>query len=165
MGPGGENHLSLNYGRPADNTRFSESYGVAFQSTESSMTQYESLLLGGNSPSMTLRLARVSSDFLLLVRPGGTSEWNVVARYHRPDFPNQLQVGVVAYTDFAGADNLEPADHNGNMLIEYGRPDILARFDEVRFATPIVPESLKGVQLSDETLVTVPELLRVVGGD
>lgn len=64
-----------------------------------------------------LRVCRVGSTFVLLIRRDDTDAWHEVVRYERPDMPSTLQLGPTAY-----ANNDDP--------------DVRVSFDFVRFDAP-----------------------------
>jgi hypothetical protein len=85
-----------------------------------------------------LRIARVGPRITLLRRQVG-STWRVLRREERPDLPATLQVGMIAYTDF---DTLKwdlvfnDVDGYHARAIGGGVPDLVGRFDYVRFQRP-----------------------------
>ena len=110
-------------------------------------------------PGAELRLARVGSAVVALVRPPGEA-WQVHRRYDRSDMPSTLQVGMTVYTDWATCSTRTAAQHNVTQITD-GNPDLEARYDYVRFRTPSVPSSLAGTDLVDEA--TDAELLGFLG--
>lgn len=87
-----------------------------------------------------LALARVGRKVVSLYRLPG-AQWQVGARYDRPDLPARLQWGVNAYTSWTSA---KP------------RPDLKADVDFVHFYQPHIPATWIGStdqQRSDEELV------------
>jgi hypothetical protein len=111
-----------------------------------------------------LRLARVGDVMLSLYKPPG-GEWAVMdQRSVRPDLPETLQVGLITATDSETAVQSLAADHNhGDDL--GGTPDLHARFEYAHFATPVLPQELQGLDLSDETQVSDAEILSFLGND
>lgn len=99
---------------------------------------------------MELRIVRVRADFLVFARAEGAAEWTLQERFYRPDLPRTLQVGVNAYSGWDLVPELwnDPAAFNRTVITD--RPtDLAAEFDYVRFDRPRLPESLRGVRLSD----------------
>jgi Protein of unknown function (DUF1349) len=99
---------------------------------------------------MELRIVRVRADFLVFYRPEGAAEWTLQERFHRPDLPRTVQVGVNAYSGWDLVPELwsDPATFDRTVITD--RPtDLAAEFDYVRFDRPQVPEALRGVRLSD----------------
>ncbi|HEX2205496.1 MAG TPA: hypothetical protein VHG91_19450 [Longimicrobium sp.] len=96
-----------------------------------------------------LRVVRVGPEFILLFREDGARAWTVHERFHRPDLPPTVQVGINAYT---GWDSMreywnDPAGYNRQALA--GRDaDLAVTVDYVRFAPVRVPESLRGRRLT-----------------
>lgn len=99
---------------------------------------------------MELRIVRVGRDFLVFYRAEGEAEWTLQERFHRPDLPRAVQVGVNAYSGWDLVPNLwnDPATFNRTVLADR-ETDLVAEFDWVRFDRPTVPDALRGVRLSD----------------
>jgi hypothetical protein len=99
---------------------------------------------------MELRIVRVRADFLVFYRPEGAAEWTLRERFHRPDLPRTLQVGVNAYSGWDLVPELWNDAATFNCTVLADRPtDLAAEFDYVRFDRPQVPDALRGVRLSD----------------
>lgn len=99
---------------------------------------------------MELRIVRIGPDFLVFYRLDGAREWTLQERFHRPDLPPAVQVGINAYSGWDLARELwnDAAAFNRTVLAD--RPtDLAAEFDWVRFDRPAVPDALRGVRLSD----------------
>jgi regulation of enolase protein 1 (concanavalin A-like superfamily) len=97
-----------------------------------------------------LRIVRVGADFLVFYRPEGAAEWTLQERFHRPDLPRALQVGINAYSGWDLVPELwnDPAAFNRTVLAD--RPtDLAAEFDWIRFDRPTLPDALRGLRLSD----------------
>lgn len=123
-------------------------------------------------PIFQLRAARLDAVHLILLRRPQGGEWRVHRRYRREDFPATLQVGLTAYTDWASIfGTYWPSNQFGhNMtLITTGNPDLLARFEHVRFHSPRIPPSLQGRDFSADfdagnpATVSDAELLSFLG--
>jgi hypothetical protein len=99
---------------------------------------------------MELRIVRVRADFLVFYRPDGAAEWMLQERFHRPDLPRTLQVGVNAYSGWDLVPELwnDPGAFNRTVITDRAT-DLAAEFDYVRFDRPRVPDALRGVRLSD----------------
>jgi hypothetical protein len=99
---------------------------------------------------MELRIVRVRADFLVFARAEGAAEWTLQERFFRPDLPQTVQVGVNAYSGWDLVPELwnDPATFNRTVITDRAT-DLAAEFDYVRFDRPQVPESLRGVRLSD----------------
>jgi hypothetical protein len=168
--PGGENYVFLSIG-----------YGSAlpprFQYEVKTTTASVSTLVLSDAPGPEsgLRTARVG-DYMIMLRRQPAGPWQVHHRYARADFPDTLQVGLVAYSDWEKAGDFAPFDHNGNVLREPlppalpdptpgepFAPDVRAEFEYVRFATPQLPAHLVGVDLTDSGTVPDSELLAFLG--
>lgn len=168
--PGGENYvfLSIGYGSaPTPRWQYEVKTTVAGASTL--------ILSDAPGPLARLQIARIG-DFVLCLRqePGGP--WRVHRRYFRPDLPDTLQVGMVAYTDWTKTSQFAPFVHNGAVLttpLPPGvvdpdpftpfHPDLITRWDYVRYFRPTLPASLVGVDLTNSGLVPDAELLAFLG--
>ena len=95
-----------------------------------------------------VRIARIGQDIVCLRQQGG--QWQIHERYRRSDFPDTLQVGLCVYTDYNSAHRLPAAQHN-QTVIHDGNPDLIARFEYLRFQRPQVPAPLVGHDLSRAT--------------
>lgn len=85
-----------------------------------------------------LGIARIGPSFLLLVRQGAGS-WQVHERFHRSDMPRTLEVGLIAYTDWNSAGELQRDPQRFNTtVLRTGKPDLRARVDWVRYR-PLAP--------------------------
>jgi len=109
-----------------------------------------------------LRTVRTGAAFVLLSRCPG-AEWQVRARFDRPDLPATLQVGIAAYTDWDsmqarfGQDGAAQFNVAG---VPDGHPDLVVLADYIRFRAP-TPTS--GKPLTDAT-VSDAEVVRRIGG-
>jgi len=168
--PGGENYVFLSIG-----------YGVSSPPTfqfevKTTIDSDSTLVLSESSGgSAALQLARLG-EYVICLRQMPGDEWLVHRRYHRPDFPETLQVGLVTYTDWVKVAPFDPFVHNSIVLtpplpdgvedpapeIPY-RPDLIAGFEYARYFRPTLPEDLEGVDLTDESLVSDAELLAFLG--
>jgi hypothetical protein len=119
-----------------------------------------------------LRLVRVGAHVLLLVQPvgGGSPGWQVLRRFHRPDLPGRLQLGFVAYTDWATMRFCSYEHHNLNLLSQScdgvpqpADPDLNARFEFLRLQRPQLPPALIGADLSNPAAVSDADLLAAFG--
>lgn len=99
---------------------------------------------------MELRIVRVRADFLVFQRAEGAGEWTLQERFHRPDLPRTLQVGVNAYSGWDLVPELwnDAAAFNRTVIADRAT-DLAAEFDYVRFDRPAVPAALRGGRLSD----------------
>lgn len=149
----GENYVFLSMGYTTGENRFS----FEVKTTRNSTSQLELTPLGLSPNEVELRIARVGSAVIVLHRLEGQTDWTVHRRYSRTDFPETLQVGMVAYTDWEKANDLPPLEHNGSVLApgqivdpspgQPFSPDLTASFDYARFARPQVPAALADVDL------------------
>jgi hypothetical protein len=99
---------------------------------------------------MELRIVRVRADFLVFYRADGVAQWTLQERFHRPDLPRTLQVGVNAYSGWDLVPELwnDAAAFNHTVITDRAT-DLAAEFDYVRFDRPRVPDALRGARLSD----------------
>lgn len=157
--PGGENYIFLSMGRANNSNGGSFEYEVKTTITSVSNLEIES----APAASSQLQISRIGEYVLALLRPAGGS-WTVHRRYHRPDMPPTLQVGLVAYTDWPGMSSTDPYWHNGNVVTGAGtNPDLAVGFDYLRFNAPQVPATLAGVDLTDPVAAPEAELLAFLG--
>lgn len=152
--PGTENYVFLSLGA-ADNAG---QYQFEVKTTINSDSQLRTSPAG--SGEAVIRVARIGSSLILMQHTG--SGWIIHQRYHRPDFPAELQVGLTCYTDYASASQMSPGEHN-RTAIRNGNPDLVAQFDYVRFRRPAVPANLTGKRLDDPGVVSDRDLLRILG--
>lgn len=168
--PGGENYvfLSVGYGQAGPpRWQYEVKTTLASQSTL--------ILSDAPGPAARLQIARLGRYVICLRRePGGP--WRVHQRYDRPDFPDTLQVGPVAYTDWNKAQVFDPFVHNGAALhtpLPPGvldpspgtpfYPDLVARWDYVRYFRPTIPAPLAGLNLANPAQVSDAQLLAFLG--
>jgi hypothetical protein len=155
--PGGENYMFLSLGA-ADTPG---SYQFEVKTTVNSDSQKE--VEAANGPESLIRVARIGAHFILLRKPVTGGDWVVHRRYHRPDMPEELQVGMTAYTDWPTAERIAPEHHNRNV-IRNGNPDLLASFEYFNFRRPDVPAAIRSRAFSDVNQVADSDVLRLVGG-
>ncbi len=106
-----------------------------------------------------IRLARVGDVLITLFREPG-SAWQVLEAVSWPELAPTLQVGMAAFSDWAGANSVSVGDHNNTAVA--GNEDLSAAFDYMRFQTPVVPAPLAGLDL---TTVPSTDLLSFLGFD
>lgn len=119
-----------------------------------------------------IQIARVGSVFLVL-RNIDDNGWEVHRRYVRTDMPDTLHVGLTTYTDWDTCAAVGVEYHNTNLLqgdvpltaggTTAAVPDLVARFDYVRFQRPELPPALAGRDLSPGGDVSDAELLAFLG--
>ncbi|MEO1272146.1 MAG: hypothetical protein AAFX99_28965 [Myxococcota bacterium] len=151
--PGEENYIFLSLGA-ADTAG---SYQTEVKTTIDSDSRLE---IGSGMPEATIRVARVGEHVILLIRYPGQG-WAIHRRYTRSDMPETLQVGFTTYTDWPTCSGYEPREHNNTRI--NGNPDLMARFDYMRWMRPPVPESLLGAALSNPNAVSDAQLLAFLG--
>ncbi len=135
--PGDENYIFLSTGFASGGT------GPHLE-VKTTTNSNSSLGITGISTStnVQIRVARVDDEIILLYRLPGES-WVLHQRYIRPDFPDEIQVGFVTYTDWQKVNNYDPFFQNSNVLNSNLNPDpspgtpfspdLIGRFDFGRF--------------------------------
>ena len=116
-----------------------------------------------------LRLIRVGPHILLLMQPAvNGANWRVLRRFRRDDFPTRMQLGFVAYTDWASMRACTYEFHNNNRLLQScdqppnaADPDLRASFEFLRVARPVLPANFVGADLSNAAAVSDAQLLAV----
>lgn len=163
----GENYVFLSMGYATGDNQFS----FEVKTTRNSVSTLELTPLGDSPNEVELRIARIGTSVIAMHRLAGQTDWTVHRRYSRPDMPQTLQVGMVSYTDWEKASDLPPIVHNGSVMApgqivdptpwQPFSPDITARYDFARFARPVVPAELAGVDLVNDA--TDEQLLSFLG--
>lgn len=153
--PGGENYCFLSYGAANAPGR----YQLEAKTTVNSDSQLQ--VIDRQGSDAMLQIAKIGPHVMLLARTTDTA-WHVVARYHRPDMPAALQVGLTAYTDWPTCNGVGVQQHN-TTVIQQGNPDVIAIFDYVRYRRPAVPAELVGRNLADAADVPDAALLGFLG--
>jgi hypothetical protein len=152
--PGGENYVFLSLGT-------GDSPGQFQFEVKTTLNSDSVLHLSPGVARARIQVARIGTTFVMLRQTDG-GPWTVHQRYTRPDFPTSVQAGLTTYTDWPTASQLEPLQHNQTVLLG-GNPDLIALFEYVRFARPIVPDSLQGRDLSNPASVSDAELTTFLG--
>lgn len=107
-----------------------------------------------------LGIARIGPTFLLLVRQGD-EPWRVHERFYRMDLPRTVQVGLVAYTDWDSAGELQKDPQRFNTTVmRDGKPDLVARVDWLRYRplprqAGVDARALSDHAVSDQTLLAL----------
>ncbi|MCB9291536.1 MAG: hypothetical protein H6559_00150 [Lewinellaceae bacterium] len=178
---GQENYvfLSIGYAKPDHHTCPLNEEGVGdcgpgphFEVKETTRSVSTLSISPVSSQTVTIRLARIGNVIIVLRQvPGGPFE--VHQRYNRIDFPEEVQVGFVTYTNWEKAGSYTTDFHNRHVLNEDlaadptpGRPfnpDLLAQFEYARFNEVEVPPALAGLNLMDEAAVSDAALLSFLG--
>lgn len=167
--PGGENYVFFSLGHGTG--------GLGYQFEVKTTVNSNSTLILQPAPggAALLQVARLGAYVIVLRRPAG-QPWQVHQRYHRPDFPATLQIGLVVYTDWTKTNIFTPFVHNSTVLhpplpdgvtdpnpnIPFA-PDLIADFEYARFYRPTLPPELQGVDLTNATLVPDAMLLSFLG--
>ncbi len=127
------------------------------------------------STNVQIRIARISEFIIVLFKLPSDTNWTVHRRYTRTDFPNDIQMGFVTYTDWQKVNTYDPFFHNSHELndqlvndpssnpgLDFS-PDIVADFAFARFDSVYLPANLIGVDLDNDA--TDAELLGFLGYD
>lgn len=144
--PGGENYVFLSIGsadRPGN-------FQFEVKTTQNSKSNLEKT--NASSGEALLQVARIGSTMVMLKKQDG--RWSVHKRFDRGDFPQTLQVGMTVYTDYSNASKMGAKQQNGTA-IQGGRPDLMARYDYMRFARPKLPAGFDARSASDGDLLKV----------
>ena len=131
------------------------------------------LISAANANTANLRLARIGEHVIALVQPvDPAGPWRVLRRFPRADFPETLQLGLVAYTDYATVGTCTFEQHNVQILLHAcgnpgiaADPDLLLRVEFFRLRRPAVPPALIGADLSNPAAVSDAQLLGFLGFD
>lgn len=103
-----ENYLFIVVGRDVNDL------SVETKTTEGGRSVFEGPAWPHGSDA-ELRLCRLGADFHMYKRPIEGGAWELAGRFERPDLPQTLQVGAIAYTNSA-------------------QPDLTVGFEEIVFA-------------------------------
>lgn len=142
--PGGENYVFLSLGaadRPG-------TFQLEVKTTVNSDSQLQ--ISPAESGEALIQVARVGADLVMLQKQ--SRGWVVHRRYRRPDFPQELQVGLTCYTDWPSAERQSVGQHN-TQVNPGGNPDLIAQFDFVRFRRPHLQGGGSLARLSDGELL------------
>lgn len=131
------------------------------------------LITDAQASRANLRLARIGEHVIALVQPvEPPGAWRVLRRFRRADFPETLQLGLVAYTDYAIVATCSYEEHNTRVLLSAcnnpnvpADPDLLLQVDFFRLRRPAVPGPLAGADLSNPAAVSDAQLLSFLGFD
>lgn len=151
---GGENYVFLSLGAAGNPGQWQ----FEVKTTANSRSQLQTA--PANDGDGLIRIARIGQSIICLRSQGG--QWQVHQRYRRADFPETLQVGLCVYTDYNSAHRLPPQQHN-QTVIRDGNPDLVARFEYLRYQRPQVPANLAGQDLADPGRVPDAALLSFLG--
>lgn len=129
------------------------------------------LITDAHASAAHLRLARIGGHVIALVQPTQPlGAWRVLRRFAREDLPATLQIGLVAYTDYATVATCSFEQHNTQLLLhacgnpaQPADPDLSAHTDFFRLSRPEVPAALTALNLSDPSAVSDAQLLSFLG--
>lgn len=85
-----------------------------------------------------LSISRIGNKYFQCYKYEGETTWTLLRVLDRPDFPNELQIGMLAYTDFWPLFKwfLFKNTKKFNTQPLKGKPDLIAKFDFVKFRRP-----------------------------
>ena len=121
-----------------------------------------------------LRLIRIGPHMLLLVQELSSQAaplpWRVLRRFHRPDLPEQVQLGFVAYTDWATMRWCSYEHHNRNVLTQScdnppqaADPDLAVSFDYFRLDRPNLAAAELTLDWSNPGAISDTQILTTFG--
>lgn len=115
----------------------------------------------GQQGWLELRIQRRGPRFDLSRRLPG-EDWNTLRTLVRDDFPETIQVGLLAYTDWPTVSTFADAESFNEALVPSppGQRDLRAEFDYVRFSDPRCWEA----DLDSDGVVALGDLARLLGG-
>ncbi|WP_197997296.1 putative Ig domain-containing protein [Gimesia panareensis] len=160
----GENYVFFSLGWGSSGNQFQTETKTTRNSSSPLVLQNR-----GDNSVINLQIARIGDSVYTLFQIPG-EDWGLNNRYHRPDLPDTLQVGMVAYTDWTKANDYDPFYLNNNALHPGGydptpfedfQPDLVAGFDFIQFDRPEIPPDLQGLDLRTQT--TDQQLLSFLG--
>jgi len=142
------------------------------KSTNNSSSQLEVISI--DTAAATIRIARIDNAVIALYKlPDG--EWTVRQRYNRPDLPDEMQVGLCAYTDWNKVSSVSTSFHNTYTLADTitndpspgtaFTPDLVGKFDFARFESFETPTEYEGSNFASESDISDTELLDILGYD
>ncbi len=149
----GENYLFLTIGTASN-------VGTYQTETKNTINSQSDLVINNaSSGDLETKTFRYGDYVILFSRHPG-DDWAVAARFSRPDFPQTLQAGIFAYTDWESASQFTPEVYNVTTV--NGNPDLIGQFDYVRFERPSNADFLDGLNLLDTNAVPDSYLLAAV---
>lgn len=168
--PGGEKYTFLSIGSASNPGTFQ--FEVKTTSNEDEYPQYSYLEISNTDcgcGEALIQSARIGTVMIQMSKTP-TGPWRVINRYRRPDLPETVQVGFVAYTDWetvqgypVDVHNVTTITHQYNQPDAPAIPDLIGSFDYARFVTPHVPPEFQGLDLADPNAISDEELLSFLG--
>ena len=159
--PNGQNYIFLSMGAASQ----PGTYQFEVKNTLNSNSQLE---VSNGGSRARVQIARIGSAFIVL-RQIDSDPWEVHRRYTRADMPATLNVGLTTYTDWNPCQQAGYEYHNTNLLTGavprltggtiQANPDLIARFDYVRYRRPQVPANLTGLNFANVGQVSDAQLL------
>ena len=123
----------------------------------------------GSQP-VTIRMLRINGVILVLRRTPG-NPFTVHARFNRQDMPDQVQVGMVTYTDWPNVSIYNYLTQNSNVLNDdfdtnvNWNPDLIAQFEYARFDDVTIPGHLEGLNFNNPNTVADTAIINNFGYD
>lgn len=163
---GGQNYVFLSLGAASN----PGTYQFEVKTTSNSVS---TLQISSGVPRGSIQVARIGPHLVMLRRDEGGA-WEVHRRYFRPDMPAMLQAGLTVYTDWPVCESVGFEYQNqfvltnglrlpNGVVVSGCNPDLVAAFDYVRYARPVVPASLAGANFSSAAAVSDAQLLSFLG--
>ena len=172
--PGEENYVFLSLGFAATNHPSCPSCPGPHFEVKSTTNSSSSLNVSSiDTAAADIRIARIDNAIIVLYALPGEA-FQVRQRYNRSDFPDTLQVGLVAYTDWNNVNGFPQTFHNTYTLTTDLYPDVLnyvptfdpqikAHFDYARFTELDIPTEFEGVDFLNANQVTDADLVSIFG--
>ncbi len=128
--PGQENWMFITTGYGDNHPGRAGKRQIEIKTTQNSRSVLRLVPVKGTY--IDLRVVRVGATFVMLFREEG-KPWRLAQRYHRPDMPASVQVGLNAYSSGSVEGNDERT-YNSRVTPPPG--DLIVRADYVRFRRP-----------------------------
>ncbi|MEE9440209.1 MAG: hypothetical protein V3V14_14480 [Saprospiraceae bacterium] len=172
---GQENYIFLSLGFASTNhSSCSGCPGPHFEVKSTTNSSSNLNVTSIDTAAALIRIIKINDAIIVLHQVDGQN-FEIVQRYSRPDMPNTVQVGLVAYTDWNKVytytnsfhnshtlnANLNP-DPSSNQNLAFN-PDIIAKFDYARFEEPQIPANMIGLNFADANEVSDVEILNLFG--
>lgn len=92
----------------------------------------------GKSGWITLAISRIGNTFYQFYNYDNAKEWVLLRVMERPEMPEEVQVGMLAYSDFWSLFTwfLFKNRKKFNTKAKTGKPDLIAKFDFIHFKRP-----------------------------
>ena len=122
-------------------TGIAEPKGVAMFEAKTTNNSISNLKLRpAKAGWVELRIVRLQASFILMYRYNATESWTVLERFYRPLLPQELQVGINAYSgwnEIPQSVKADPKIFNSSLLKDV-TADMIVETDYIRFTRPAV---------------------------